>query len=151
MRNQGYERSFTVMNKPQEVFDAICQVSDWWTTNFEGCAKRLGDVFSVRFGETFVQFEISEVAGGKKIVWLVTDCYLHWLNDKKEWKGTKIAWEVSAKNGATKIDFTHRGLVPGIECYDQCVKGWNFYVMESLLKLLTEGKGLPETPKNLRN
>ena len=38
---------------------------------------------------------------------------------------------------------THVGLVPGIECYEDCEKGWDFYIKESLFKFLTEGKGLP--------
>jgi hypothetical protein len=37
----------------------------------------------------------------------------------------------------------HIGLVPEIECYTSCVKGWDQYVKGSLFKLLTEGKGLP--------
>ena len=54
-----------------------------------------------------------------------------------------MSWEISAKKNATQISFTHIGLVPGIECYNGCEKAWNFYVKESLFKLLTEGKGIP--------
>ena len=53
-------------------------------------------------------------------------------------------WEVSTEKGATKISMAHVGLVPGIECYEDCKAGWDFYVGESLLKLLTENKGLPD-------
>jgi hypothetical protein len=53
-------------------------------------------------------------------------------------------WEIAPANNGTQINFTHIGLVPGIECYNGCEKAWNFYVNESLLKLLTEGKGIPE-------
>jgi hypothetical protein len=34
--------------------------------------------------------------------------------------------------------------VPGIECYNGCEKAWDFYIQESLLQLLNEGKGMPE-------
>lgn len=84
------------------------------------------------------------------MVWLVTDCNLQWLKNKKEWKGTQIEWEISTLDHSTRIDFTHVGLFPEIECYDDCRKGWNFYVTESLFKLITEGEGLPETPKDAR-
>ena len=40
---------------------------------------------------------------------------------------------------------THVGLTPDKECYEDCNKGWSFYVGESLRKLITEGKGLPGT------
>ncbi len=94
--------------------------------------------------------KIIEVVPDKKVVWQVTDCYLHWLKDKKEWKGTRMSFEVSTKNNSTQINFTHIGLVPEIECYDGCAKGWNQYVKESLFKLITEGKGLPDKSSSVK-
>ena len=37
--------------------------------------------------------------------------------------------------------------VPGVECYENCETGWDHYIKESLFKLLTEKKGLPEKRK----
>jgi hypothetical protein len=34
-------------------------------------------------------------------------------------------------------------LVPEVECYNACTGGWDHYLKGSLLKLLTEGKGMP--------
>ena len=127
-----------------EAFDGISKVSAWWAKNFEGSAGKQNDVFTVRFGETFVTFEITEMVRDKWIVWAVQDCHLPWLNDKKEWNGTKVIWEItSSKINSTAIDMTHVGLVPGIECYDKCESGWDRHIKESLFKLLTEHKGLP--------
>jgi hypothetical protein len=150
MEKQNYHSYITVNADAKKVFTDISRVSSWWAADFEGDAKNPGDLFSVHFGETFVTFKIAEAIPGKKIVWEVVDCHLHWLADKKEWKYTKIIWQVSPKGGQTQIDFTHIGLVPGIECYNDCKKGWDFFVQESLLKLITEEKGLPEVPKNAR-
>jgi hypothetical protein len=150
MDQQNYNACIAVTINPREAFEGISHVSEWWATNFEGSAKNLNDVFTVRFGETFVTFKIVEMVADKKIVWQVIDCHLFWLNDKSEWKDTKIAWEISTKNNLTQISMTHVGLVPEIECYTDCQKGWNFYVKESLFKLLTERKGLPDTSKNSR-
>jgi len=86
---------------------------------------------------------VVEMVPYKKIVWQVIDCYLHWLNDKHEWNNTTLAWEISTTGNSTQINFTHVGLVPEIECYGSCIKGWDQYVKGSL-KLITEGKGLPE-------
>ncbi len=36
------------------------------------------------------------------------------------------------------------GLVPGIECYDECKIGWDDYIQKSLFKFLAENKGLPD-------
>lgn len=127
-----------------EVFEKIARVGDWWAVNFEGSAEKTGDIFTVRFGQTFVTFKIGEAVPGKKIVWEVMDCNLHWINNKKEWNGTEVVWEISSGNGLTRIDMTHVGLVPGVECYENCEPGWNHHIKDSLFKLLTEGKGFPE-------
>ena len=51
----------------------------------------------------------------------------------------------SGSRGASGIffNFTHIGLVPQAECYQNCVKGWDRYFNGSLLNLLTTGKGQP--------
>jgi hypothetical protein len=46
---------------------------------------------------------------------------------------------------ATELTFTHIGLTPQVECFDQCEKGWDYFIGESLYKLITEGAGLPDT------
>ena len=78
------------------------------------------------------------------LVWKVTDCNLHWIKAKKEWKNTEVVFEISSENNKTTIDFTHVGLVPGVECYNDCEVGWNGHVTSSLAKLINEGKGNPE-------
>lgn len=144
MQNQNYHNSITVSVTSKEAFEKINNVSEWWSQSFKGKAQKTGDTFSVSFGDTFVDFKIDEVIPDKKIIWHVTDCNLHWIENKKEWKDTKIVWEVSSENGKTKIDMTHIGLVPEVECYNDCKKGWNFYVEKSLFKFVTENKGLPD-------
>jgi Activator of Hsp90 ATPase homolog 1-like protein len=145
MTSKDYDRSIKANIPPAQAFDKITRVPDWWTKGFTGCSQKLGDNFTVRFGETFVDFKISELVPDNKIVWEVTDSNLHWLKDKKEWNGTKVVWEVSPEGKSeTRVRMTHSGLVPGVECYDRCKEGWDFYVGESLLKLLTEKKGLPD-------
>jgi hypothetical protein len=144
MNELDYTATIIVPVTKQEAFKSITRVSGWWTVCVEGDTEKINDVFTVRFGETFITITIAELIPGKKIVWHVTDCYKRWLRDKKEWVGTTINWETSAENNTTKIHFTHSGLVPGIECYDVCEKAWDFYVKESLFKLITEGKGMSE-------
>ena len=145
METKNYNASILVPLSIGEAINEITNVSAWWSTDFTGSAQREGDEFTVSFGETFVTQRVEEMSD-KKIIWLVTDCYKHWLKgNKQEWNGTTIVFEFSAKGDETQIDFTHIGLVPGIECYEGCEDGWNFYIKESLFKLLTEGKGIPNT------
>jgi hypothetical protein len=144
MNKQNYHCSLSAEVSAHEAFQKISQVSDWWTSYFKGKAESLNDEFTVTFGKTFVDFKIVEVIPDKKVVWKVINCYLHWLNDKTEWNNTRLVWEIKWENNITTIDITHEGLSPEVECYDSCVKGWDFYLKQSLAKLLKEGKGLPE-------
>jgi len=149
-KQQNYQASITANVSAKEAFEKICHVNEWWTANFEGSAKKLNDIFTVRFGETFVTFKIVDVIPNEIIVWHVTDCHLHWLSDKTEWNGTKVVFEISEQSNSTRIDMTHVGLMPDIECYENCEKGWDFFIKQSLLKLIKTGKGLPDMPTALR-
>ena len=145
MENQDYQATIAVSQTAHEAFTAINNVSNWWTENLKGHSEKLNDVFTVDFGDNnFVTHKLIEVIPDKKVMWLVTDCYLSWFNDKTEWNDTKMSFEISTKGNSTEINFTHVGLVPEVECYDMCVKGWDQYVKGSLFKLITEGKGQPQ-------
>jgi len=85
-----------------------------------------------------------EVIPNKKVVWLVTDSHLNWIKNKEEWTDTKISFEILSKGTYTQLIFTHIGLVPEIECYNDCRKGWDQYIKDSLFRLLTSGKGQPD-------
>ena len=149
METKNYHRTITVNGSAEESLKKITEVNNWWKHDFIGSAKKLNDTFKVPFGElngerSFVDFTVTEFEPGKKTVWKVTDCNLPWFKDKKEWNNTKVVFEIFPENNKTKIDFTHIGLVPGIECYDACEKGWDGHVTKSLLTFINEGKGNPQ-------
>jgi hypothetical protein len=149
MNQQHYQCSIVAAVSPEAAFNSIrYQVGAWWTNNIEGSTGRAGDIFTVRFGNTFAQFTVTALVPGKKITWLVTDCNLDFIRDKKEWLGTEIRWEIEAHDEGAAIHMTHIGLAPGKESYSNCSDGWNFYIKESLFKLLTTGEGQPNQQKN---
>ncbi len=141
MKQQDYHKTFTSGVTAKEAFDNIVNVSAWWTNSFRGSARNVNDTFDVTFGKTRVAFKVIEAIPFRKLTWEVTDCYLDWINNKTEWTGTKVQWEISEEKKTTKIDMTHIGLVPGIECYKDCETGWNEHVGESLRNLISNGKG----------
>jgi hypothetical protein len=144
MENKNFHTFITVNVPQREVISKINRVDKWWAKDFSGKAEKLNDKFTIRFGSTFVDFEISELVSNKKVVWKVTNCFLPWLKNKTEWNNTVVVYEVSSANGSTKINFTHVGLVPNLECYEQCENGWTRFVTVSLPKYLETGVGLPE-------
>ena len=144
---RDYHCRITANVTAKEVFDNICNVSGWWAPNFQGSARQNNDRFTVRFGDTFVDFAITESIPYQRIVWQVLDCSLPWLKDKKEWNNTSVVWEIAEENGSTTIDLTHVGLLPEVECFTNCESGWNHYIKESLFQLITQHKGFPERKK----
>ena len=144
MNKQDYTASFSVDASPEQVFNSINSVSKWWTDDLEGSSEELNDEFTVHFGEVHVSTQkITALVPGKKIAWLVTASKLNFIKDQQEWNNTNIQFDISRQGNQTQVNFTHVGLVPQIECFKDCSRGWDFYFKGSLFKLLTEGKGTP--------
>jgi hypothetical protein len=143
MKKQDYHHSFTADVTAEEAFEGINDVKAWWARCFDGQAEAVQDSFSMPFGKTWVNFEVTELVPGKKVVWLVTDCNIEFVRDKKEWKGTTVVFEIRPVAQGVEVSITHVGLVPEVECYSDCERGWNHHFGESLRKLLIEKVGLP--------
>ena len=144
MNDQDFTTAFTVDQTPEEAFAAINNVRGWWSGEIEGSTDKLGDEFTYRYKDVHLSKQkIAELIPGKKVVWLVLDGYLKFVEDKSEWKGTQITFEIAKKGGKTEVRFTHVGLVPDYECYGACSSAWGSYINGSLRSLITAGKGQP--------
>lgn len=144
MNTQDYTASITVPASAQEVFNSINSVSKWWTDELEGSSTKLNDAFTVHFGDVHVSTQkIVELVPGKKIAWLVTGSHLSFIKNKQEWNNTIIHFDMVQQGNNTQVHFRHAGLVPQVECFKDCSKGWDYYFKGSLFKFLTEGKGTP--------
>ena len=141
MNNQHFNCSITANISASEALKKISHVPGWWKVTFSGSAEKQNDKFTVGMGgDSVFNFTVTELIPGKRIVWLVTDCYLPWYADKKEWTNTRLIFDLEENNGATSIHFTHEGLIPGIECYNDCEKGWNHWIKTSLLSCFSTEK-----------
>lgn len=142
MNNQNYTTTIEVAQSPQDVFSHINDVSKWWSKDFEGSSTKLNDEFVICHpGRHYSKQKLVEVIPGKKVIWLVTDSELNWLEkDKHEWSNTKMIFEITTKGDKTILHFTHEGLVPEKECYAMCEQGWNMVIKERLFDFITDGK-----------
>jgi hypothetical protein len=142
LTTSSFTTAFFVNQSPEEVFNAINNVRGWWQGEIEGSTDKLNDEFTYRMEEVhFSKQKLVEVIPGEKVVWLVTESKLNFINNKSEWTGTKISFEITEINNKTQVRFTHLGLVPGIECYGGCSNAWSKLIQESLFSLITTGKG----------
>ena len=145
MKNIDYTSTLHVDASAREVFNAINNVTAWWTENLDGHSQKLHDIFTVRFGDMHISTQkLIDVIPDHKITWLVTDSTLTFIKNKNEWTNTTISFEITTDENKTQVVFTHYGLVPETECYKDCIKGWDYCIHGSLRSFLTEGKGKPD-------
>lgn len=150
MTNQNFTTAFVVNQTTKEAFDAITNVRGWWTEQVDGRTEQLNDEFSVQFWDIhYSKQKITELIPYTKIVWLITDSKLTFIENESEWTGTQIIFDITEQKGKTEVRFTQLGLVPQIECYKDCSGAWNGYVQNSLQNLITTGKGKPTTAEEL--
>jgi len=142
MEQQDFTTSILVDQTPMEAFDAINNVRAWWPGEIEGNTTKLNDEFIYRYKKIhYSKQKLVEVIPGKKVVWLVTDSSLNFVENKTEWTGTKIIFEISEKTNKTQIRFTHQGLIPQYECFESCSNAWSDIIRNGLRNLITIGKG----------
>ncbi|MGZ3878949.1 MAG: SRPBCC family protein [Mucilaginibacter sp.] len=142
MKNQDFSTTIVVDETPEQVFDAINRPQDWWTGDVTGSASKLNDEFVYVYKELHVtRQKVDEMIPNRKVVWLVTESHLNYTQDKQEWAGTKIVFDIAAKEGKTQVRFTHVGLDPEVECFDSCSNAWTQLIREGLYSLITTGKG----------
>ena len=123
MKNPSFTTTIAVDQTPEEAFAAINNVSGWWSGEIEGSAAKLGDEFTYRYQDVHrSKQKVMEFIPGRKIVWHVLDSQLSFVEDKSEWNGTDIVFDISRKDGKTEIRFTHAGLVPQIRVLRQLLE-----------------------------
>ncbi|GAC1601456.1 MAG: hypothetical protein NVS3B8_13270 [Chitinophagaceae bacterium] len=141
MSTSDFTTTIMVDQSPKEVFNAINNVRGWWTGEITGSTDKLNDEFTYRYKEIhFSKQKIVEMIPGQKVVWLVTDSQLNFIKEKNEWTNTKIIFEIINHDSQTEVKFTHIGLVPDGECYNDCSNAWSQLIRQGLFSLIMTGK-----------
>ncbi|KAB2918967.1 MAG: SRPBCC domain-containing protein [Bacteroidetes bacterium] len=141
MKTQDLTFTLIVDQTPEVVFNAVNNVRGWWSETLEGDSEKLNDEFIYRYQDMhYSKQRLVEVVPNQKVVWLVLDSYLSFIEDKTEWTGTKISFEITREQDKTQLLFTHHGLNPEVECYNACFDGWSHYIKGSLVELIAKGE-----------
>ena len=144
MKTSDFTTTFLVDQTPEEAINAIKNIRGWWSEGVEGSTDKLNDEFIYHYKDIhYCKMQLIELVADQRVVWLVLDNYFKFTEDKNEWIGTKLVFDISRKDDQTEIRFTHAGLVPQYECYEICREAWTNYIQNSLRNLITTGKGEP--------
>lgn len=148
-RLESFTTTIEILKSSHDVFSCLTEVTKWWSKDFEGNSSQLNDEFVIHHpNQHYSKQKLVEVVQDKKIVWLVTDSTLYWLqNNKHEWTNTKIIFELTTAGNKTTLHFTHERLTPKMECYTMCEKGWTMIIKSWLLHFITHGTESPEMTK----
>ncbi|HLZ85620.1 MAG TPA: hypothetical protein VKQ52_00215, partial [Puia sp.] len=107
----NYTAEIEVARSGRDVFNAITeQVVKWWGgKDLKGSSTKLNDEFVIHHpGAHYSKQKLVEIIPDKKVVWLVTESEMSWLEkDKHEWTNTKMIFEITVKGGKTLLHFTH--------------------------------------------
>ena len=146
MTSSDFTLTLLTDQSPNTVFQAINNVRAWWSgyysEEFIGNTEELSDEFSFHADEGlhFSKQKIVELTPNKKVVWLITESKLSFLEKTDEWTGTKVIFEISKEGDKTQLVFTHLGLTPQKECYNNCAPAWTQYLQNKLLQLINAEK-----------
>src|SRR5262245_3547242 len=118
---QDFTMTLLVDATRDQVFAAINDVRGWWSEEIDGATDRLGAEFEFHYKDLHRStHRITEMVRGERVVWQTVKSELGFVDDKREWDGTTIVFEVATRGKKTELRFTHVGLVPGIQCYGDC-------------------------------
>lgn len=146
MSDTSFNVSVLVSATPEQAFSAIVDPRAWWGASIEGDADRVGAEWSYRYKDMhFSRQKTTELVLGRRVVWEVLDSTLSFLQDKHEWNGTTIRFDIAPKGDRTEIVFTHVGIRPSVECYAICSDAWTGLITGSLRELIESGAGDPDS------
>ena len=141
MQKENFTYSFKSSKTVKEIFELLLNIEQWWSGIYEetiiGKSRQLNDEFSFKAGGGVhdTTQKLVDLIPNSKIVWLVTNSKLTFLNNPNEWENTKIRFDLTQEEDKTIVTFTHDGLTPEIECYTACSTGWTGY-LDNLKKKL---------------
>jgi len=122
---------------PEKIYEAITSqegLSGWWAK--QATAKPEIDFVNVfTFGSFRNEMKVTVLRPNEKVEW---QC----INSIEEWIGTKISFDLEAKDGRTLLRFAHSGWQAVTDTFASCSYDWGRF-MTSLKSYCETGAGTP--------
>lgn len=133
-----YSVEIELAKSPDDVFDHLIDLSQWWPEEFEGEGIKLNSEFIFRTGDShYSKNKVVEFVPAKKLAWLVTESIRK--TDNFEWTGTKMIFELTPRGNHTQLKFTYDGVVPEQES-DRLVQICDMTVKEMFYNFIIKRK-----------
>jgi hypothetical protein len=118
---------------------SVAGLSGWWTTGTSGSPEPGGELrFAFSDGAAIMRVEERTPTLER---WT---CLGH--SGEPEWEHTTVTFQLTEiRPAVTRLQFTHGGLRPQLDCYNHCSAGWT-YLMGSLASYAETGTGYPVAP-----
>ena len=134
---RGYAAEIAISAPVERVFAALTTLdglASWWTPEVSGSPERGGEL-TFGFGLDKAELLVAEVVPPTSVVWT---CLGH--SKFHEWQNTTLIFAVRAQDaGSAVVALRHVGLIPTLDCYALCARGWDHYL--DSLGAYVEGKG----------
>jgi uncharacterized protein YndB with AHSA1/START domain len=135
---------------PERIFTAVTTMEGicrWWTVFCE-VDEAMGGVSAYRFPSDgfFCVMKTVRKEPPRLLEWECVDSRhsaKHGNPDPGDWVGTRVRFEIAGIEACkTRLRFTHFGLAQ-LWCREACIRGWLFFLDESLRGYLECGAGKP--------
>jgi uncharacterized protein YndB with AHSA1/START domain len=130
-------KHYITIKKPASVvYKAVTEqqgLASWWTTDTIAKAE-IGFINEFRFGDRYHdKMKIINLVPGKKVLW---EC----IYGHEEWLGTKLIFDLEAKENHTILRFSHGNWREVTDFYAICNTIWGQF-LHSLKDYCETGKG----------
>lgn len=93
-----------------EIFDRLIDLAKWWPEDLQGEMPRPGEEFVLQTGDNhYSKNKVIDFEPGKRFAWLTIESLRK--SDGFEWTGTKMIFDLVAKDATTQITYTYDGIV----------------------------------------
>jgi uncharacterized protein YndB with AHSA1/START domain len=139
----NFEQQVSIAAHPSTVFAALTTIEGvrgWWTED----SDMEGEMVRVRFGATHKAFSVHVPAAGNEVRWHCLAAHIAHgeMSKRDEWIGTTLVFRLVPEGEGTRLEFEHVGLLPELQCFEMCNKGWRHF-LESLRQYAQDGGGTP--------
>lgn len=145
--NDHFRKDLTIDAPAAAVYAAITTAEGlrgWWTGDCDVDTHE-GGKLTFRFSETHKEMRIDRLAPNAEVRWTCTGAHIAvpGLERRDEWIGTEIAFRLTPDGDRrTRLAVEHVGLVPTLDCWDLCDRGWRDF-LGSLQSYVETGRGTP--------